>query len=60
MVSHRPVKFVAHRHCDCGDITLVVQEEDSTCSRLTLICMKYFCNDLHKMGSKWPRKEILS
>ena len=34
MVSHHPVKFGGHMHCDSGDIVfLVVGEEDSKCSR---------------------------
>ena len=34
MVSHHPAKFCGHRHCDSGDIMLLVaEEENSRCSR---------------------------
>ena len=32
MVSHHPVKFGDHRHCDSGDMFLVDGEKDSRCS----------------------------
>ena len=35
MVSHYPAKFGDHKHCDSGDIMiLVVKEQDSKCSGL--------------------------
>ena len=37
MVSHHPAKFNDHRLCDSGDVMfLVVEEENSTCSRFNL------------------------
>ena len=37
MVSHHPFKFDGHEHCGSGDIIfLLVEEQDSTCSRLNL------------------------
>ena len=33
MVSHHCAKFGGHRHCCSGDLFLVVEEEDSRCSR---------------------------
>ena len=37
MVSQHPAKFGGHRHCGGGNIMFsVVQEQDFTCSRLTL------------------------
>ena len=37
MVSHHPANFGGHRYCGRGDIILlVVDEQDSTCSRLNL------------------------
>ena len=33
MVNHHPSKF-GHGHCGNGDIFSVVEEQDSTCSRL--------------------------
>ena len=38
MVSQHTAKFGSHRHCSSGDIVfLVVEEQDSTCSRLNLL-----------------------
>ena len=34
MVSHHAAKFGGHRHCGSGDMFLVVEGEDSSCSRL--------------------------
>ena len=34
MVSHHLSKFGGHKHCCSGDMFLVVQEQDSTYSRL--------------------------
>ena len=36
MVSDRSTKIVGHRHSSSGDMILVVQEQDSTFSRLNL------------------------
>ena len=38
-VSYHPAKFGGHRHCDKGDITLVVEEKNSTCCGLNLPLM---------------------
>ena len=34
MENYHPVMFGVHRYCVSGDMFLVVEEEDSTCSRL--------------------------
>ena len=35
MITHQHAKFGGHRHCGGGDtMFLVVEEQDSTCSRL--------------------------
>ena len=40
MVSHHPTKFGGHRHCDSGDMVLVVEGQDFSCSRLNgLYCL---------------------
>ena len=33
MVSHHPATFGGHRHCGSGVTFLVVEKQDSTCSR---------------------------
>ena len=37
MVSQHPAKFGDHRHYVSGGMFLVVEEQDSTCSRLSAI-----------------------
>ena len=34
MVSHHPAMFGGHIHCGSGDMFLMVEEQDSTCSSL--------------------------
>ena len=36
MVGRHPAKFGGHRHCRRENMFLVVQEQDSICSRLNL------------------------
>ena len=43
MVNHHPAKFGTHRHCGSGDIILlVVEEQDSACSRLNPLLLFIF------------------
>ena len=36
MVSQHPAKFGNHRHCGSGDMSLLVEEENSRCLRFNL------------------------
>ena len=42
MVSHHPAKFGAHRQCGIGNLFLVVEEQDSTSSRINPLLLFIF------------------
>ena len=59
MVSHYPVKFDDHSHCDSGDTYLVVEEHDSTCSRLNTTFL--FTSRAHDMKTnEMPYQQVRS
>ena len=42
MASHHPTKFGGLRQCRSGDMFFVVEEQDSTCSRLNQLLLFFF------------------
>lgn len=38
MVSHHPVKFGGHRHCDSGDMTVLVTEGQDALALKNMAC----------------------